>query len=284
MDNIILVDTSYTSFHRFFATMRWFSLAKKDIFKEHKNNKNYDWSLNEIFFEKYKKMYLDSIIKLVSKKVFDNSFVVFCLDCKQINIWRNKYKDDYKGGRQDLSEKYNFKNVFKKTYEEHIPSLVKNNGNIFSIKKNKIEADDIIALCTKYIRHKHPNKKIYLISGDQDFYQLGYDNLYFADYKKKDLLQFTKKEAKKQLYLKIVTGDCSDNIPSIFPKDLKIPLKRRKMIKENKKELVKYLKEYPQANKIYKLNKLLIDFKNIPKEYHNYVYKKIKNILKSITI
>lgn len=281
MDNIILVDSSYTSFHRFFATMRWFSLAKKEEYKKYKDDKNYDWSTNEIFFEKYKKMYLESIIKLVTKKNFDNSIIIFCLDCKQDNIWRNKYKDDYKGGRQDLSLKYNFKKVFKKTYENYIPKLVKENGNIFLIKKNHIEADDIIALCTRYIRHKHPEKYIYLISGDQDFYQLGYDNLYFADYKKKDLLQFTKKEAKNQLYLKVINGDCSDNIPSIFPKELKIPNKRRKLIRESKKELVKYLKEYPQANKIYKLNKFLIDFKNIPKKYHSNIYKRIKFILKT---
>ena len=38
MNNIILVDSSYTSFHRFFATMRWFSLAKKEIYQEHKND------------------------------------------------------------------------------------------------------------------------------------------------------------------------------------------------------------------------------------------------------
>ena len=281
MENIILVDSSYTSFHRFFATMRWFSLAKKEEYKEHKDDKNYDWSTNEIFFEKYKKMYLDSIMKLVTKKIFDTSIIIFCLDCKQENIWRNKYKDDYKGGRQDLSLKYNFKNVFKKTYENHIPKLVKENKNIFLLKKNHIEADDIIALCTRYIRHKHPEKKIYLISGDQDFYQLGYNNLYFADYKKKELIQFTKKEAKNQLYLKIINGDCSDNIPSIFPKELKISNKRRKLIRESKKELIKYLREYPESNKIYKLNKFLIDFKNIPKKYHNSIYKRIKFILKN---
>ena len=125
-------------------------------------------------------------------------------------------------------------------------------------------------------------KKIYLISGDQDFYQLGYNNLYFADYKKKELIQFTKKEAKNQLYLKIINGDCSDNIPSIFPKELKkYQIKEEKLIRESKKELIKYLREYPESNKIYKLNKFLIDFKNIPKKYHNSIYKRIKFILKN---
>ena len=44
-DNIILVDTSYTTFHRFFATMRWFSLAEAEIYKQHKDDPTYDWSL-----------------------------------------------------------------------------------------------------------------------------------------------------------------------------------------------------------------------------------------------
>ena len=34
MNNIILVDTSYTNFHRFYATLRWYSFANKDEYKE----------------------------------------------------------------------------------------------------------------------------------------------------------------------------------------------------------------------------------------------------------
>ena len=52
-----------------------------------------------------------------------------------------------------------------------------------------------------------------------------------------------------------------------FQKELKISNKRRKLIRESKKELIKYLREYPESNKIYKLNKFLIDFKNIPKKF-----------------
>jgi len=147
------------------------------------------------------------------------------------------------------------------------------------MKKSKIEGDDIIALCVKYIRLKQPNLKVYLISGDQDFYQLGYSNLYLCDYKKKEHLQFTREEAKKQLLLKIINGDCSDNIPNIFPKSLKISNKRKKLIRENKDELKKYLKEFIEGKKIYNLNKKLIDFKNIPKIYHKTIFKKIKKIL-----
>ena len=44
-------------------------MAHKEEFKEIKDLKNYDWLNNKIFIEKYEKMYLDSIKKLVSAKV-----------------------------------------------------------------------------------------------------------------------------------------------------------------------------------------------------------------------
>ena len=65
---LILVDTSYTSFYRFFATIRWYSFAFAEEFKDLKTNNKYDWSKNQVFMEKYEKMYLDSIIKLIKKK------------------------------------------------------------------------------------------------------------------------------------------------------------------------------------------------------------------------
>ena len=100
------------------------------------------------------------------------------MDCPQDEIWRNKLTDNYKGGRVDLSKKKNFKPTFKYTYDTLIPNLIKKNKTIFSLKKAEIEGDDIIALCVKYIRIKHPKLKVYLISGDHDFYQLGYDDFF----------------------------------------------------------------------------------------------------------
>ena len=46
---LILVDTSYTSFYRFFATIRWYSFAYPEEFKEFKANAKYDWKTNKIF-------------------------------------------------------------------------------------------------------------------------------------------------------------------------------------------------------------------------------------------
>jgi 5'-3' exonuclease len=279
MTNIILVDSSYTSFHRFFATIQWFSLAHKEIFKEHKDEPGYDWMNEPLFFEKYKKMYLESIINLVSRKVFNESIVIFCLDSPQASLWRHEIGTCYKGNREDLSKKRNFKPTFNYTYNLLIPNLTKEYNNIHMIIRDKMEADDLIALIVRYVKHKAPHNHIYIVSGDNDFLQLGYDNLYFADYKKKDLIQLTKDEARETLLQKIINGDCSDNIPSIFPKELGISNKMKKLIRTDKTELKKYLHQYPVAKKQYGNNKKMISFKYIPKEYRPPVYKFIKNIL-----
>ena len=264
MNNLILVDSSYTSFYRFFATLRWFSLNQPDFFKEKKNDVKYDWSQNEIFIEKYEKMYLESIVKLVGKKEFNNSKVIFCLDSPKNDLWRTKLMDTYKGDRADLSLKNNFKPTFKLTYEKFIPNLVEiYPGKIFSIRIDKMEADDIIAVICKHLDKQ--KIKIVLVSGDQDFLQLGRENLHFIDYKKKTFLTLTKDEAKEKLKDKILNGDCSDNICSIFPKDKKIlSLKDRKELISDNTKLNKYLEENPDIKKKYELNQKLIDFDFIP--------------------
>jgi 5'-3' exonuclease len=258
--------------------MRWFSFSQKDLYKEHKDDKNYDWSQEPLFIEKYTKMYLESIINLVSKNIYNNSILIFCQDAPSDTLWRHEIGECYKGNRIDLSEKYNFKPTFKYTYDELIPKLIKENKNIHSLLVPKMEADDLIALATKYIKYKRPNKKVYIISGDNDFLQLGYNSLYIADYKKDHLIHLTKEEAREALRQKIVSGDCSDNIPSIFINQ-KINNKVKKLVKESKEEMKKFLAENEQSNSQYKQNKKMISFKYIPKHFRKPVYRKIKKLV-----
>ena len=278
VNNIILVDTSYTTFHRFFATIRWFSFAHKDLFKEHKDDNTFDWSTEPLFIEKYTKMYLESIINLVSKRIFNDSIIIFCKDAPSDTLWRHELTECYKGNRLDLSEKYNFKPTFKYTFDTLIPKLIKENKNIYSLLIPRMEADDLIALATKFIKYKKTTKTTYIISGDNDFLQLGHSKLYIADYKKDHLIHLTKEEAKEALRQKIVSGDCSDNIPSIF-KDQKINNKVKKLVKEDKSEMKKFLAENKMAYAQYQQNKKIISFKYIPKEFRKQVYKKIKKII-----
>jgi 5'-3' exonuclease len=277
--SLILVDASYTSFYRFFATLRWFSLNQPDFYKEKKQDINYDWSKNEIFIEKYEKMYLESIIKLLGKKIYNNCKLIFCMDTPKENVWRFELLPTYKGDRCDLSAKNNFKPTFNETYNKFIPKLIKNNPNkIFKLRLDKLEADDIIAGICRYYEKINPELNIYLISGDQDFLQLGRPNLFFLDYKKnKKPVILSKIEAQYALKLKILNGDCSDNISSIFPKDKKIlSLAKKKEIIENNTKLIEYLDENSDIKKKYELNQKLICFDFIPKQLQNNIIKEFK--------
>ena len=135
MSNIlILIDVSYTAFYRFFATIKWFSFAYKDEYNLIKNDLLYDWSLNTIFIEKYEKMFLKSIIKIIKKKVFNNSKIIFCLDSPKESLWRSELDCTYKNNRDILLNKYNFKPIFKYTYDIMIPDII----NTYSIKNSVI--------------------------------------------------------------------------------------------------------------------------------------------------
>jgi 5'-3' exonuclease len=279
-NNIILVDSSYTSFYRFFATKAWYGLAYKEEMKEIKEegSDTYDWLSNEVFMEKYEKMYLESINKLVGKKVFNDSMIIFARDPPQNTIWRNDDIDGYKQGRQDLTKTNNFKPIFKHTYETLIPRWVKNNDHIHEIKQDKIEADDIIAITTMFLKKKkHKFEKIIVVSGDEDFLQLGNDNIYFAQYRKKKMFQLTEEEAQYKLHEKIVKGDSSDNIPSIF-KNKRIPKVTKELFLNNKKELLEYLESNKEIQEKYKRNEKIIDFNFIPKKYITKLEQKLKKI------
>jgi 5'-3' exonuclease len=255
---LILVDASHTSFYRFFATIRWYSFAFAEEFKDLKTNNKYDWSKNQVFMEKYEKMYLDSIIKLVKKKVFDNSNIIFCMDSPKESLWRTQLQCDYKGDRADLSLKHNFKPVFEYTYSIMIPNFISNHNNIYSLRVEKMEADDLIAIISMNMK----DQLIYLVSGDEDFLQLGRDNLIFINYKAKKAFKLTEEEAKKALRIKFILGDSSDCIPSIFPKGVR---SKKKEILESDEKLEEYLNSNPDARKQFEFNKKMIDFKNIPK-------------------
>ncbi len=268
---IILVDTSYTSFYRFFATIRWYSFSHPEEFAKVKSDNKYDWSGNQLFMEKYEKMYLDSIIKLVKKKVFDNSIVIFCMDSPKEKLWRTQIQCDYKGDRADMSLKHNFKPVFTYTYDTMIPQFIKSNPQgIYKLRVESMEADDLIAIISMYLEKKQPTRPVYLVSGDADFLQLGRDNLTFINYKAKKPIALTKEEAAQALKEKIITGDISDCIPSIFPKGKRA---KKKEILESDEKLQEYLKATPEAKAQYDINKKMIDFTNIPKTYVSKVEK-----------
>jgi 5'-3' exonuclease len=271
--NLILVDASYATFYRFFATKLWFAHSQKEEYTKYKDDKDYDWINNNIFMKKYEEMYLESIKRLVKVKVFKNSTIIFCRDSMRSTLWRHDLVSTYKKKRPDMAAKHNMSHIFDYTYKNIIPNLIKDD-NIHSMHIKRMEGDDIIACICKYMETK--NNNIYIVSGDEDFLQLGRPNLFFINFKKKKLVELTKKEAEDILYKKILLGDTSDFIPGILPKG-----KKKNELLESKELLLKYLDENPDIKKKYILNQKLIDFNNIPKEYVDIVIEKFSVIFTS---
>ena len=83
---LLLIDTSYISFYRFHATVFWYKKAHKD--KE--ISKDYEWSKDEIFMNKFKTMYLKGIDKVNKKFKIPYENFIFGLDCSRKDIWRKQ--------------------------------------------------------------------------------------------------------------------------------------------------------------------------------------------------
>ena len=63
MSTYLLVDTSYTLFYRYYATMRWYNFAHP----EDKFDDDYDWIDNQIFKNMFEKKYYEGFSKIIKQ-------------------------------------------------------------------------------------------------------------------------------------------------------------------------------------------------------------------------
>ncbi len=250
--NFVLIDGSYYIFYRYYALKVWWNKARGlDEPKEPGDS--------ERFIEKFRTTFVSKIKEIDKNLGIANSIKLVGKDCPQKTIWRNNQTIDYKGNRP------NEKNVapfFKIAYEEN---LFEKAGIKTILKYPKLEADDCIALTTKFIINKYPDNNIYIIASDMDYLQIAKGNTKIYDLKFKDITESKRcfKNPEKDLFCKIVAGDKSDNIHSIFPK---CGIKTAEKYFNNKELFHKKLAEDPEAQKLYEQNKNIIDFECIPKE------------------
>lgn len=269
--HFIFIDGSYYVFYRYFAILRWFSFAKKgeDISSPH---------LNEEFMDKFTKTFISTIKGIKKKlKLPDDTEIIVGKDCRRKNIWRNEFCENYKGTRV-TDEGFSNGGFFKIAYDHEdgsgnmIDGLFKQAGIGHIITHPKLEADDCIALVVKkYILNTKNSCTI--ITGDHDYLQLNYPNvtLMTLKFKRLDTEKNSLGNPKKDLYMKIIIGDKSDNIPPLFKRCGKKTA--QKYIEDKEKFVEKVNKENMQ--KRFKLNKKLIDFNQIPEDLATEFYNSI---------
>lgn len=253
---MLLIDTSYLVFYRCFALKIWMGKAKPEI-----NLECDDLLAVPEFMEKYRSTFLTTIEKIMKREGQKMSDVIFLRDCSSVNVWRRQVFGDYKGNRDYTN--FNGKTLFQWTYDNLLPAFVEMGARV--IRFDDLEADDTGAIIVRWMSQNNPSEKIVIITNDNDYLQLlVYSNVKLVNLKEEDLSKRSLGNPHRDLYKKIILGDPSDNIPKVFSR-----CGEKTLLKytDNPTELEEALIKNPESRKQFNLNRLLIDFNQIPKIY-----------------
>jgi len=257
----IFVDGSYYCFYRYFALQQWW----KNAYPEEPLDDPFQ---NEKFVEKFRKTFVDNLEQMPKKlkihKDLIKPILIVGKDCKRDHIWRNDIFKDYKANRANGPEDgFMGGPFFKMAYEEE---LFQKGGAKAILKHPRLEADDCIAISVKHLLDKYPLCKIFIITSDRDYLQLNTHNvdLFTLTYKNLADSKTATGNAEDDLKIKILMGDTSDNIPSVFPK---CGLKTAQKCLEDEEFFKKKMNNNPAYYEQYRLNEQLVSFDKIPEIY-----------------
>jgi 5'-3' exonuclease len=260
---IMLIDTSYYIFYRYYAVFNWYKLARQTTLDVP------TILSNPSFMEKFDKLFEDNLEKLRKSHNIDYSNIIFAKDCIRDHIWRYKHFAQYKKSRDDRLSSFNG-DIFKHCYGTLLPHLAIKR-KVQSCEHWCAEADDIVAVFTRHIHSVFPDTKIVVVTNDNDYLQLINDNTMIVDMKNRDLKQRLTTTPEAYLKLKIIMGDKSDNIPPILSK---CGEKRAQQLADDANMLAEKM-ENEETRERFELNTLLIDTTKIPDDIQN----EIKNML-----
>ena len=257
----IFVDGSYYCFYRYYALQQWWKNAYPEELLE-------DPYQNKKFFDKFRKTFVENLEQIPKKLKIHKEpikpIMIVGKDCKREKIWRNDIFPKYKSNRTNRPEDgFMGGPFFKMAYEDE---LFQKGGAKAILKHQYLEADDCIALSVKYLINKYPLCKIYIITSDKDYLQLNAHNvhLYTLTYKNLAEGKTATGNAETDLKIKIIMGDISDNIPSVFPK---CGIKTAQKCIEDEEYFKKKMADNEEYYKQYELNERLINFDMIPTNY-----------------
>lgn len=268
--NYILIDTSYLIFYRYFALLQWWRVAHPDDDLGNPGD-------NKEFCEKFVKQIVEAVenikrsLKLHSNRRQNPQVkVLLARDCPRKNIWRNAYFTEYKGTREK-DDDFMGGQFFKMVYHD---KLLERTGADMILYENYMEADDIIAVTANYIKDNHKGDyRIYIIANDMDYLQLWDSNCDIVNLQGKYLVEKKNsyRDGDKNLFMKIVLGDKSDNIPAVFKR---CSVKEVESYYDNPDIFAKRLDEEDCYERLL-LNKTIIDFDEIPEELQYKITKKL---------
>jgi 5'-3' exonuclease len=254
--NFILIDGSYYTFYRFYALNIWWKHA--NTLSENINKLPIDCPA---FVDKFKETFVSKINDIDKGLKLKNTIKYVGRDCKRSDIWRTKIYPEYKGTRE-TNASFTGAPFFQMVSDENLFEKANVKG---VLSYPSLEADDCIALTTMHLYDTYPDAHIWIIASDMDYLQLTNEHVHLYDLKFKNIAESKKTTGNSQcdLFCKIVAGDKSDNISSIFKK---CGIKTAEKYFNDKELFQKKLDQDKEAQKIYERNKMLVDFNYIPVE------------------
>ena len=274
MMNYILIDTSYLIFYRYFALLQWWRVA-------HPDDDLGNPAENLDFKQKFVKQIVEAVdnirrsLRLHSNRRQNPPVkVLLARDCPRKNIWRNQYFTEYKATREK-DDSFMGGEFFKMVYHD---KLLEKTGADMIVYENFMEADDIIAVTANYIKQNHEGDyRIYIIANDMDYLQLWDDRCDIVNLQGKYLVEKKNsyRDGDKNLFMKIVLGDKSDNIQSVFKR---CSVKEAEMYYENP-EIFQEKVDREDCLERLLLNKIIIDFDEIPQELQCKIKMKITDFV-----
>lgn len=252
------IDASYFIFYRYYALVQWWKLAKKDEPLDNPIE-------NQEFVNKFRTTFIDKMKEIPKKCGINPKKTSVALyvgrDCPRKDIWRKDIFPEYKANRD--YEGFLGGPFFAMAYDEN---LFGQGGASEIFQHPRLEADDCIALRVKKQLAEKPSSDIFIIASDHDYLQLVAPNVHIMNLRYKNLADSKtgSYDARRNLFIKTVMGDTSDNIPSIFQKCGFVTAKK---CYENPEFYKKKLGS--DSKKLFERNNKIINFDFVPEVFKN---------------
>ena len=206
----------------------------------------------------------------------DGVDILFAMDDKTSKSFRKSLYPEYKAHRKLMPKQFDIQKVKEYIFDVIFKELeLEEKYGYRFISVSGAEADDIIA--TVISKCSDDYKLKVLFASDHDFLQL--EGVTQIDlFGKKIVPKINDEEVSRKEYLicKILTGDKSDNIESVFTR---VGPKKALNLARDLESLKNKLKEDQTAAKRFSLNKKLIAFTEIPKQLTESIIEKANMLL-----
>ena len=189
---LCIIDASYMVFYRYNATLRWYTYKQPNIDYE-----------NITKDEEFVKGFIRHLEKDLKKLKTPN--LVFCRDCPRSEIWRMKHWPTYESGRTHAAS---FNSDIFNVFYNYLKSK-----SCTIVKQATLEADDVAALVARQVGD---DVNVVFITNDNDYLQLCGPRRTIRNLAGADVMKRSRGSAAKDLLMKILMGDKSDNIPAVY--------------------------------------------------------------------